>query len=145
MVKVKDILAKKGNFVAPIGKNNTVLEAAMEMNARRIGALVVTEGKNVVGIVTERDILRRLVAAQRDPEKTTVGEIMSSPVACCRTETTLEECRGVMTNKRIRHIPVVEDNNLMGIITIGDLMAYEVEESQETILYLHEYIYGPYP
>lgn len=144
MYTAKDILSKKGSFVASVRKSNTVLEAAREMNARRIGAVVVTDGESVVGIFTERDILTRVVSAQRDPETTLVGEVMTTPVAVCRQDTKFEECRSVMTSRRIRHLPVVEGNNLIGIITSGDLLAHTVEEHETTIHYLNEYIFGPY-
>jgi len=141
---VKDILNKKNPSVASILKSDTVLDAAKKMNAGRIGSLVVTEGDNVVGIFTERDILTRVVASGRDPEKTPVGEVMTSPLACCRRDTTLEECRAVMTERRIRHLPVVEEKKLLGIITSGDILARKIDAHEETIRYLHEYIYGPY-
>jgi CBS domain-containing protein len=142
MATVRDILANKGSCVAAIGENHSVLEAAREMNARRVGSLVVLEGETVVGIFTERDILTRIVAVQRDPAKTSVGEVMTTPVAVCHPGTTVEECRGVMTNKRIRHLPVVEDNRLVGIVTSGDIMASEIAAQQTTIEYMHEYLYG---
>jgi len=145
---VKEILAKKGPFVASVGRDKTVLDAAREMNARRIGALVVTDGDSVVGIITERDIMTKVVAVQRDPGQSRVGEVMTSPVACCRPDTTLAECREVMTTRRIRHLPVVEQGRLVGIITSGDILARTVYEQQEkiddlerSIEYLHRYIY----
>jgi len=148
---VKDILAKKGPAVACIGGANTVLEAAREMNARRIGALVVTDGDSVVGIFTERDIMTRVVALQLDPGSTKVEQVMTRPVACCRPDTSLAECKAVMTAKRIRHLPVVEHNKLVGIVTSGDVLATEVSEHKEkiddlsrSIDYLHEYMHGSY-
>lgn len=143
MTKVKDVLAKKGNSVASIEKSESVLAAAKTMNEHRIGSLVVKEGDRVIGIFTERDILTRVVSPQRVAESTTVEEVMTSPVAICRVETTLDECRGVMTERRIRHLPVVEDGELVGIITSGDVLAMEISEKAETIQYLQEYIYGP--
>ncbi len=142
MATVRDILAKKGSFVASIRESQTVLEAAREMNARRIGSLVVTEGDTVTGIFTERDVLTRVVAVQREPDKTPVGKVMTTPVAVCHPDTSVEECRGVMTGKRIRHIPVVENSRLVGIVTSGDIMAQEIATHQQTIEYLHEYLYG---
>lgn len=144
MATVKDILDKKGGFVASISSGHTVVQASKEMNARRIGALVVTEGEKVIGIFTERDILTKVVAAQRDPESTKVSEVMTSPVACCRLHTSVAECRTVMTDKRVRHLPVVEEDRLVGIITSGDILAREAAEQRETIEYYHQYIYGPY-
>ncbi len=142
MATVRDILAKKGSFVAAVSENDSVLQAAMEMNARRVGSLVVLDADKVVGIFTERDIMTRIVAVQRDPETTPVGEVMTTPVAVCHPDTALEECRGVMTNKRIRHLPVVEHNRLVGIVTSGDIMAQEIAAQQTTIEYLHDYLYG---
>ena len=87
-------------------------------------------------------MLRRVVAAGRDPSSTSVRDVMTTPVACCRPETTIEECRSVMTGKRIRHLPVVDDYGLRGIVTIGDLMAFRVEEHEDTIRYLESYVFG---
>jgi CBS domain-containing protein len=141
---VQDILDMKNSSVASISKADVVLDAAKKMNDSRIGSLVVTEGDNVVGIFTERDILTRIVAAGRNPGNTPVGEVMSTPVACCRRDTTLEECRAVMTQKRIRHLPVVEEKKLLGIVTSGDILARRIDVHEETIRYLNEYIYGHY-
>jgi CBS domain-containing protein len=141
MATVRDILAKKGGYVAAVGRDHSVLDAAKEMNVRRVGSLVVIEGESVVGIFTERDILTRVVAVRRDPETTSVGEVMTAPVAVCHPETTVEECRGVMTNRRIRHLPVVADGRLVGIITSGDILAQEIAAQQTTIEYMHEYLY----
>lgn len=143
MATVSEILEKKGRFVATVGKEATVLDAAREMNARRVGALVVTEQEKVLGIVSERDVLIRIVAAQRDPAQTRVEEVMTTPVVCCQPATPLDECRSLMTVKRIRHLPIVEEGQIVGIVTIGDLMAQEVVDSKAVIGYLHEYIHGP--
>ena len=142
MARVKDILAKKGNFLATAAKNDSVLSAAREMNARRIGAVLVMDGDAAVGMFTERDILTRVVAAQKDPAETLLAEVMSSPVVCCEPDMKIDELRSVMTVRRIRHMPVADENGLRGIVTSGDLMAHEVTESQETIKYLHQYIHG---
>jgi CBS domain-containing protein len=142
MATVKDILAKKGDFVEQVGRGSTVVEAAQRMNERHIGAVVVTDGEAVVGIFSERDLLGRVVAARKDPASTRVGDVMSTPVAVCHLNTSLDECRSVMTAKRVRHMPVVEEGRLVGIITSGDIMAAEVQVQQQTIEYLHEYLYG---
>jgi CBS domain-containing protein len=142
MPKALTILEKKGPDVATVDRAATVLDAAKLMNQRRIGALVVTAGDKVVGIFTERDILNRVVAAGSEPSRTKVGDVMTSPMACCRRDTRLAECKAVMSQKRIRHLPVVEEGKLFGIISIGDIMASEVADQQATIEYLHEYLYG---
>ena len=143
MGSVQSILGRKGREVVTITSADTVLAAAERMNQRGIGGLVVVEDDRVVGIVTERDILRRIVAAKREPERTTVGAVLTSPVATCRPDTTLAECRAFMTEKRIRHLPVVDEHGLCGMITIGDLLAHEVGEHEATIEYLSAYIHGP--
>jgi len=96
----------------------------------------------VIGIFTERDVLMRVVAEGLEPARTTVGEIMTSPVACCHPDTTLEECVTVITEKRHRHLPVVEDGRLCGIISSGDLLAQQVRNQETTITYLKEYLHG---
>jgi CBS domain-containing protein len=142
MSTVQSVLCKKGGQVVTIGAADTALMAATLMNERGIGGLVVLEGDRVAGMFTERDILRRIVAMRRDPATTPVREVMTAPVAYCRRETTLDECRAVMTDKRIRHLPVVDETGVCGIVTIGDLMAHEVTDQEATIQYLNEYIFG---
>jgi CBS domain-containing protein len=137
---VRTILEKKGSEVVSIDGDASVLDAARLMNDRHIGALVVLRGEKVVGIFTERDVLDRVVARRRDPAATPVNEVMSSPVACCSPETARPECRSVMRNRRIRHLPVVEDERLVGIISIGDILEDEGAEQQQTIRYLYEYM-----
>ncbi len=142
MPTVRDVLSRKGSAVHTIAADATVLAAARVMNERRIGALVVTRGEKVVGIFTERDILNRIVAASRDAAATRVEEVMTAPIACCSLDTTRAECRSVMRNRRIRHLPVVENEKLCGIVSIGDLMEVEGAEQQQTIEYLYEYMHG---
>jgi len=142
MATAQSILDLKGAEVATIDREASVLDAAKLMNSKHIGALVVSTGDRVVGIFTERDILNRVVAVSRDPAKTTVGDVMTAPMACARRDTKLSECRSVMTAKRIRHLPVVEDGRLYGMIWSGDILATEVEDKQATIEYMHEYLHG---
>jgi CBS domain-containing protein len=143
MALVKDVLDRKGHRVVAVSPEDTVLQAAKLMNEERIGAVVVFEPSlGVVGIFTERDVLRRVVAECRPPEAIPVGEVMSHPVTCCRSNTPLLECQGIMTAKRLRHLPVVENDELIGLVSIGDITAYEVQQQQTTIEYLSEYIYG---
>jgi CBS domain-containing protein len=142
MPTAQTILDVKGSDVATIDQGSSVLEAAKLMNDRRIGAVVVTKGDRAVGIFTERDILNRVVAAGRMPDGTRVGEVMTSPMACCRRDTPLTECKSVMTSKHIRHLPVVEDGKLHGLVSSGDILASECADQQATIEYLHEYLYG---
>jgi len=141
MSRVKHLLATKGSEVVSLPADATVLHAARCMNERGIGGVVVTEGDHMVGMFTERDILRRIVAAQREPEDTTLDEVMTSPVASCRPETTIDECVAVMTERRIRHLPVVDDQGVCGIVTSGDILAHRVAEHEDTIRYLNSYLF----
>ncbi len=142
MPNAQTILDKKGSDVATVDRATSVLDAAKLMNERRIGALVVTEGERVVGIFTERDVLIRIVAAGADVSATKVGDVMTSPMACCHRDTRLTECKTVMTEKRIRHLPVVEAGTLYGMISAGDILAGECADQQATIEYLNEYLHG---
>jgi CBS domain-containing protein len=142
MAMVREILQKKGSQVWSIGTGASVLQAALLMNEHHIGGLVVIEQGRVAGMFTERDVLR-LVAERRDPATTTVGEVMTAEVVCCSQTTPLEEAKSAMKNRRVRHIPVVgDDERLEGVISIGDLNAYETADHEQTIFLMSEYIYG---
>ena len=142
MATVKDILTAKGTDVVSAPGTETVLNAARLMNDRSIGGVSVTDAAGeVVGVFTERDVMRRVVAEHKDPETTQLREVMTTPVIRCRPEATLDECRSLMTDKRIRHIPVVDDTGLCGIITSGDILAYQVRDQQNTIDYLNSYVF----
>jgi CBS domain-containing protein len=143
MVQVREILQQKGSQVWSIGTGATVLQAALLMTEHKIGSLVVIDEGRVVGIFTERDILQRVVAERRDPAAATVGETMTAEVFCCAPTTPLDEAKAAMKNRRVRHLPVVgEDERLLGVISIGDLNAYETDDHQKTIFLMSEYIYG---
>jgi len=143
MPTVRDILAAKGPHVQSIGPGASVLDAALVMNEHKIGSLVVTDGGRLVGMITERDLLQRVVAARRDPAATPVREVMTAEVVCGRPETTLEEARGVMKNRRIRHLPVTDaEDRLLGMVSIGDLNAHQARDHEVTIHVLQEYIHG---
>ncbi len=143
MSHVREILKCKGPQVWTIHLKATVLEAASLMNKHKIGALVVTEDGQVLGMFTERDVLQRVVAKQREPANTKVVDVMTTEVVCCSPDTKLDEARGAMKNRRIRHLPVVgEDGKLLGLISIGDLNAQAQAENELTIFLLDEYIHG---
>jgi CBS domain-containing protein len=143
MATVKDILAVKGSRVLSIHPDATALEGAQLMNEHKIGSLLVMDEDRIVGMFTERDILHRIVAEERSPSNTHVAEVMTTEVVCCKPQTTIDEARGAMKNRRIRHLPVVNDaGRLLGMISIGDLNAYESHNHEVTIHILEEYIHG---
>ena len=148
MQTIESVLETKGSKVTTIDRNASVGKAADLMSAQKIGALVVTEGDKVVGIFTERDILTRVVARRRPSDETKVADAMTAPMTCCRRDTRVSECEAVMAEKGIRHIPVVENGKLYGLISSRDLIATEVAAKQETIKQLehtidslNEYLY----
>ena len=143
MPAIRDILASKGSNVLSIPPDTTALEAAELMNTHRVGSLVVMDGGRVIGMFTERDILTRVVVARRDPGETAVREVMSTKVICCQPQTKLDEARVAMKDRRIRHLPVVDEmGQLLGLISIGDLNAYDANSQESTIYYMEQYIHG---
>lgn len=143
MPTVKDILADKGSQVITIGEDATALEAALLMNEHKIGGLPVVRDGKVVGMFTERDILQRIVAEQREPSKTKVAEVMTSNITICGIETTIDEARRLMMKKRIRHLPIVDDDRkLLGLVSIGDMNAHQMADKEKTVEALQEYLYG---
>jgi len=143
MATVREILHNKGTRIFTTSPKATVYEAALVMNEHKIGALLVIDEGQLIGMFTERDILQRVVAEQREASSTLVGEVMTGEVACCRLHTTIEEARTSMKNLRIRHLPVMDDNNrMLGLISIGDLNAFQANSQEMTIHLLHQYIYG---
>ena len=114
MATVRDILSRKGTEVVSVPPTATVLEAARRMNERSIGGVVVLADGVLAGIFTERDVLRRVVVPERPPGGTTVAEVMTTPVTTCSSSTRIEECAALMTDRRIRHLPVVDDGVLGG-------------------------------
>ena len=143
MATVSDILAGKGLRLITVSPRATGFEAAVLMNENKTGSVMVMEDGRLVGILTERDILRRVVADQRDANVTRVNEVMTSDVICCRPHTELEEAKSVMKHRRIRHLPVLtDDDTVVAMISIGDLNAYQVDYQERTIYQLQEYIHG---
>lgn len=138
---IKDRL-ERGERVVMIEQGATAFDAARLMNDRRIGALVVTEdGDGAVGIFTERDLLKRVVAAGKRADETTVAEVMTRDVIVCTPDTLLDDIRLIMRAKRIRHVPVVDDvGRVIGMISIGDLNIAENRILAETITYLEQYM-----
>ena len=141
MAVLREILANKGSQIWSVGRDATVLQAALLMQEHHIGALLVLEEGRLVGMFTERDLLQRVVAERRDPAQTFVGDVMTTDVVTCHPETTIEECAAIMTNRRIRHMPVTDADGLRGVVTSGDVLAYRVAEHEAMIQELNRYVF----
>jgi CBS domain-containing protein len=138
---VAKVLEGKGSEVLTIDAEATVFEAIKRMVDANVGALLVTDGGRVAGIVTERDYLRRVTLEGRTEEETLVREIMTSPLVYVTPETSVEECMAVMTERRIRHLPVfAEGRDLVGVVSIGDVVKFKSAEQDFQIKFLTEYI-----
>lgn len=141
MSTVASLLNSKGRQVVTIDPEATVVQAARLMNAHRIGSVVVISDGRPIGIFTERDVLTRVVALERDPALIRLREVMTDRIMTCTPETSLEAVRHTMRSERVRHLPVVEDGKLCGMVSIGDLNSAEVKVLCETISYLEQYTY----
>lgn len=140
MPTAERMLQRKGGELSWLPPSATVLEAAQLMNQAHTGSVLVLENGELRGIFTERDVLRRIVAEQRDPKTTKVSEVMTKDVIVASPKTQLDELRLVMREKRIRHVPVVDAGRVIGMISIGDLNEAELEVQVETIQYLSAYM-----
>jgi signal-transduction protein with cAMP-binding, CBS, and nucleotidyltransferase domain len=137
--RLAEILEEKGGDVLEIDADSSVLDAVQLMVEMNVGSLLVTEGGDVVGIVTERDYLRRVTLEGRT-EEAPVREIMSSPLVVATLETTVDECMAMMTDRRIRHIPVVDGEKVVGLVSIGDLVKFKSKLQTFEIQFLNDYI-----
>lgn len=143
MPTVQEVLLAKGSEIYTVRPEATVLEATKRMNQHKIGALVVMQDNQVVGMFTERDVLHRVVAEQRNPADLSVADVMTTEVICAEPETDLDDAANIMKTRRIRHLPVCDCNgNLLGMISIGDLNAQNASTQEQTIHFLSDYIYG---
>jgi CBS domain-containing protein len=140
MHTLSEILSEKGGAVIEIDGGATVLDAVKAMVEANVGALLVTDGTEISGIFTERDYLRRIAVEGRRSRDTFVREVMSSPVICVTPETGVDETMALMSDRRIRHAPVVEDGELIGMISIGDLVKFTSKRQTFQIQYLTDYI-----
>ena len=140
MLRVSYLLALKGKDVWSIGPDSPVLDAIRLMAEHHIGALPVVRGRELIGIVSERDYARKVILMGRSSADTPVHAIMTSPVTTISPDEAVHNCMELMTDKRIRHLPVVDRSGLEGIISIGDLVKAVIEEQQQTIDQLERYI-----
>lgn len=139
------ILKQKGSRVHSIPPDATVYEALQKMADENVGALVVLEGTNLVGLISERDYARKVILKDRSSREMMVHEIMSSPVVTVNPRATVDECMYRMTDKRCRHLPVVEEEQVVGVVSIGDLVNWIMTVQDVTIHQLEDYITGKYP
>ena len=143
MTTVAQVIQNKiGQEIYTISPSATVLEAIMLMANKGIGAVVVVEEAKVVGIVSERDYTRKIALMQRTSDHTTVAEIMTSKVISVTRNNTVDECLELMTDRHLRHLPVLEDANLIGFVSIGDLVKATMEDQRKLIDQLQQYISG---
>jgi CBS domain-containing protein len=142
MLRIKYLLSLKGNALWSIGPDEPVLHAIRLMSEKEIGALPVMRDDQLVGIVSERDYARKVILKGRSSAETSVEQIMTTPVLTVSTDETVHRCMELMTEKRIRHLPVVEKQKVIGMISIGDLVKTVIEEQQQTIVQLERYIAG---
>ena len=136
------ILKQKGGFVCSISPLSSVYDAIAMMAEKQVGALLVLFDGRIAGIISERDYARKVILKGRSSRETTVAEIMSSPVLTVSAEHTVGECMQLITDHRIRHLPVLDRERLVGIISIGDLVNWILTEQRETIRHLEAYISG---
>ena len=146
MANVKQLLAGKGEVrgkaIYSVAPEDPVLEAIRLMAEERVGALLVMKGDELVGIVSERDYARKVILLGRSSSSTPVWQIMSSPVHTVAPDHTVQDCMRLMTEKRIRHLPVTERGRVVGVVSIGDLVKAVIEDQQHTIEQLESYIHS---
>lgn len=140
MSKVSQILERKGGRVVSVGKDAPVLEAIRLMAEHHIGAVLVMHGDELVGIASERDYARKVILQGRSSSDTPVNLIMSTPVICVTPSDSVTDCMAIMTERHVRHLPVLDGERLVGVVSIGDLVKELIEEQKQEITYLQAYI-----
>ncbi|MGD0714801.1 MAG: CBS domain-containing protein [Gaiellaceae bacterium] len=138
--RVSDILGDKSRDVLAIESDASVYDAVKRMVERNVGSLLVTVNGRIEGIVTERDYLRRVTLEGRNDRETPVAEIMSSPMIVVTPETSVDECMSIMTDHRIRHVPVVDEGEIVAVVSIGDVVKFKSSQQSYQIQYLTDYI-----
>ena len=139
---VRDLLAQKGNDIWSIAPDSSVYDAVKLMADKGIGALLVMEGDRLCGIVSERDYARKVMLKGRSSDKTPVKDIMTAKVLYVGQERSIEECMALMTDKRVRHLPVMEDDRLIGVLSVGDVIKGIISQQEFIIDQLENYIKG---
>jgi CBS domain-containing protein len=142
---IRSVLKHKGRTVWSVPPSISVYDAISMMSEKQVGALLVMEDAKLVGILSERDYARKVILKGRSSKDTLVGEIMTSAVTYVTPRATVDECMKIMTASRVRHLPVVENEEVVGIVSIGDLVNWIISAQADTIHQLHSYITGKYP
>ena len=142
MTTVQQLLGTKGREIVAVSPDDTVFDAIKKMADNNVGAVVVIEDGLLVGIFTERQYARNVILKGRSSPRTPTRDVMETEVVCARPEQTVEECMAVMTDKRVRHLPVIENDNLAGIVSIGDLVKSKIADQEFIIDRLVEYVRG---
>lgn len=142
---VSVVLAQKGPLVVSIQSDATVFDAITVMSEKNVGALPVLEKGRLVGMISERDYTRKVTLKGKSSRETSVQEIMSRQVRVAKPDDSIEECMRMMTEKHVRHLPVMEGDKMLGIVSIGDLVKWIISVQAETIEQLQKYIAGSYP
>jgi CBS domain-containing protein len=141
---VSGLLGQKGSAVWSIAPETTVFDAIQMMSEKNVGALPVMRGTEVLGMFSERDYTRKIALKGRSSKETTIGDVMSSPPLTVAPNDSVDRCMRLMTQSRIRHLPVVQDGQLIGIVSIGDLVNWIISTQSATIAQLEQYIHGGY-
>ncbi|MBI1897717.1 MAG: CBS domain-containing protein [Acidobacteria bacterium] len=143
--KVRTILDRKGRDLWSLPPDASVFDAIRLMSDKQVGALLVIEQGRLTGVVSERDYARKVILQGRSSKDTAVREIMSTGVISVAPDETIDECMRIMTAQHVRHLPVIEEGKVVGILSIGDLVKWIISAQEETIAQLHHYIAGAYP
>ena len=141
-IKIKEILSGKGSEVWAVTPDSTVYEAIEMMASKGVGALAVKSGDRLAGILSERDYARKVILKGKSSRETMVKDIMTTNVVCVSEERKVDECLALMTEKRIRHLPVLDEGKMIGIITIGDVLKTVIRDQENLIGHLEYYIAG---
>ncbi len=141
MPTVQELLQTKDGAMLTTTPDVTVLAAAILMNERGTGSVLIMENDQLIGIFTERDLMRRVVAMVKDPASTPLREVMTTALVTCTPEASVSDCGTLMSERRIRHLPVIVNDKVVGVITTGDLLAHELMEKEAVIQQLESFVF----